>query len=88
MKVFLYTLSTCPWCYKAKQFFKAKQIPFDYVDYDLQTEDKQEKILEDISRISPNARSFPVVKIGDQAVIGYNPEKYTELLGLTKGVTA
>jgi glutaredoxin-like protein NrdH len=84
-KVFMYTLSTCPWCRKAKQFFKVKQIPFDYVDYDLQPEDKQDKIMAEISKISPDARAFPVVMIGDQAIIGYNPEKYSELLGLKVG---
>lgn len=36
MKVFMYALSTCPWCRKAKQFFKTNNVPFDYVDYDLQ----------------------------------------------------
>ncbi len=88
MKVFMYTLSTCPWCRKARQFFKTNNIPFDYVDYDLQNEDEQEKILEEISKISPNARSFPLVLIGDQAIVGYNPERYSEILGLKKGVVA
>lgn len=88
MKVFMYTLSTCPWCRKARQFFKSNNIPFDYVDYDLQQEEKQEKILEEISKISPNARSFPLVIIGEQAIVGYNPEKYSEALGLKKGVVA
>ncbi len=87
MKVFMYTLSTCPWCRKAKQFFKVNHIPFDYVDYDLQPEDEQEKIMEKILKIS-NARSFPVVVIGEQAIVGYNPEKYSEVLGLKKGVVA
>jgi glutaredoxin len=86
MKVFMYTLSTCPWCRKARQFFKSNNIPFDYVDYDLRPEDEQEKIMEEISRISPNARSFPLVIIGEQAIVGYNPEKYSEALGLKKGV--
>ena len=27
-KVSLYTLSTCPWCRKAKQFFAERNIPF------------------------------------------------------------
>ncbi len=88
MKVFMYTLSTCPWCRKARQFFKTNNIPFDYVDYDLQPEDEQDKIMEEISKISPDARSFPLVLIGDQAIVGYNPEKYSEVLGLKKGVVA
>jgi glutaredoxin len=87
MKVFMYTLSTCPWCRKAKQFFKENNIPFDYVDYDLQPEDEQEKIMEKMLKIS-GARSFPVVTIEEQVIIGYNPDKYSDLLGLKKGETA
>ena len=33
--VSMYTLSTCPWCHKTKQFFTRKNIPFTYIDYDL-----------------------------------------------------
>jgi glutaredoxin len=87
MKVFMYALSTCPWCRKAKQFFKDKGIPFDYVDYDLQPEDKQEKIMEKMLAIS-GATSFPVVMIGERVIVGYNPEKYSEILGLKKGKVA
>ncbi len=87
MKVFMYTLSTCPWCKKTKQFFKENNIPFDYVDYDLQPEDEQTKIMDKMLKIS-GARSFPVVTIGEQVIIGYNPEKYSDILGLKKGKTA
>ncbi len=84
MKVFMYALSTCPWCRKAKQFFKTNNVPFDYVDYDLQPEDEQERIMEKMLKISGTG-SFPVVMIGDRVIVGYNPEKYSEVLGL-KGV--
>ena len=33
--VFMYTLSTCPWCRKTKKYFTDHNIPFKYVDYDL-----------------------------------------------------
>lgn len=82
-KVFMYTLSTCPWCRKTKQFFKENNIPFDYVDYDLQGEEEQQKIIDEMTKAGGMA--FPFVKIGDQIVVGYNPEKYAELLGLNKG---
>jgi glutaredoxin len=87
MKVFMYTLSTCPWCRKAKNFFKSNNIPFDYIDYDLRPEDEQEKIMEKMLEIS-GAGSFPVVMIGERVIVGYNPEKYSEVLGLKKGAVA
>jgi glutaredoxin len=84
MKVFMYALSTCPWCRKAKQFFKENNIPFDFVDYDLQPEAEQEKIMEKMVKLA-GATSFPVVLIENQVVVGYNPEKYAEILGIKKG---
>lgn len=83
MKVFMYTLSTCPWCRKTKQFFREKNIPFEYVDYDLADEKEQDRILDELSRLNVT-HAFPVVMIDGNIVVGYNPEKYTELLGKGK----
>jgi glutaredoxin len=79
MKVFMYTLSTCPWCRKTKQFFKDRNVKFDFVDYDLAGEDEQEKILDEMSKRSSNT-AFPFVMIGEEIVVGYNPERFSELL--------
>ncbi len=83
MKVFMYTLSTCPWCRKTKQFFKDRNIQFEYVDYDLAGEEEQEKIMEDMERLSSNT-AFPFVMIDEEIIVGYNPEKYEELLNRGK----
>ncbi len=83
MKVFMYTLSTCPWCRKTKQFFKERNIQFEYVDYDLAGEEEQEKIMEDMDRRSSNT-AFPFVMIDEEIIVGYNPEKYSELLNRGK----
>ena len=78
-KVILYTLSTCPWCRKTKKFFKDKNIPFEYIDYDLADEATQERIGAEMLKYTDHI-AFPFVKIGDKVVIGYNPEKFEELL--------
>ncbi len=80
VKVSMYTLSTCPWCRRTKKFFTDRNIPFEYTDYDLADKKEQEKILKEMSKYSGSA--FPFVKIDGKSVIGYNPEKYSELLGL------
>lgn len=81
-KVFMYTLSTCPWCKKTKKFFKKKGIPFDYVDIDkLKDEDKKEKIIAEMKR-EGGSTATPYVKIGDKIIIGYKPKKYAEILGI------
>ena len=81
--VSMYTLSTCPWCRKTKQYFKDHNIPFDYVDYDLQSVQEQEKIEQEMKKRG-GALSFPWVLIGDDLVVGWNPAKYDELLSLSK----
>lgn len=80
----MYTLSTCPWCRKTKQFFKDRNIPFEYVDYDLAEEKEQERILEEMSGYGGNT-AFPFVMIDDKVIIGYDPEKYSKLIEEKKG---
>ena len=81
--VFMYTLSTCPWCRKTKTYFTERNIPFKYVDYDLQSPEEQEKIEREMKE-RDGPLSFPWVLIGDELVVGWNPGKYDELLGVSK----
>lgn len=77
-KVILYTLSTCPWCRKAKQFFAERNIPFTYIDYDLADQATQGKILQELD--AAEATGFPFVRIGDTVIAGYQPELYSKAL--------
>jgi glutaredoxin len=77
----MYTLSTCPWCAKAKKFFKNKGITFEYIDYDLLDEDDQAKIRKEIDGYGVE-RTFPVAIIGDEVITGYDPEQWAKILGL------
>lgn len=79
----MYTLSTCPWCRKTKQFFTERNIPFEYTDYDLAEAEEQQKIRNEMEKYGSVA--FPFVKINGDVVIGWNPEKYAELLGREGG---
>ncbi len=76
----LYTLSTCPWCRKAKAFLDGKGVDYSYIDYDLADEHTQTRIQEEM--LARAASAFPFAKIGDDFIVGYNPEAYTRLLGL------
>ena len=76
----MYTLSTCPWCKKTKKFFKDHEIPFEYTDYDLTDDETREKILKEMRQHGANG--FPYVKIGDSIIVGYNPEEYSQLMGI------
>jgi len=78
-KVFMYTLSTCPWCRKAKQFFKKKGTSFEFIDYDLADDSEKTRIRDEMLKHSDSA-GFPYVKINGDVVVGYDPKKYKELL--------
>ncbi|MGE5447050.1 MAG: glutaredoxin family protein [Bacteroidales bacterium] len=79
-KVQLYTLSTCPWCKKAKKAFTDWGVPFDYIDYDLADMQTQDLIVEEMDKYG--ASGFPFAKIGNDVVMGYNPDRYAALLGI------
>ena len=78
-KVSMYTLSTCPWCRKTKKFFGDRKVAFDFVDYDLASEDEQNRIAGEMMKYTGHI-SFPFVRIDDTVIIGYNPERYEQLL--------
>ncbi|MGD0489736.1 MAG: glutaredoxin family protein [Syntrophorhabdales bacterium] len=79
MKKFsMYSLSTCPWCKQAKQFFEEQDIPYSYIDYDLASVEEQQRISQEMS--SFRIKGFPVIKVGEEAVVGYSLEKYSEMI--------
>ena len=80
-KVFIYALSTCPWCKKTKKFFQERNIPFDYIDCDLLEEEEQEKTFHKMLEIC-GSTATPVVLIGDEVIVGYHPDRFLEALGL------
>lgn len=82
VRVRLYTLSTCPWCKKVKRFLNEHNVVYSYVDYDLASIEEQERIAAEILASTGDGVSFPYAVIGDTVVLGYNPERYSELLGI------
>jgi len=79
-KVSMYTLSTCPWCQKTRKYFTEHHIAFDYTDYDLADDATQDRIMRELD--AEGASGFPFVRIGDQTVEGYRPDRFAELLGI------
>ena len=79
VKVFMYTLSTCPWCKKTKKWFEDRNIPFDYVDYDNLDSEEKKPVREKIQRDNLNL-SFPIIYIDDTIIQGYNPDKFEKAM--------
>jgi glutaredoxin len=78
--VMMYTLSTCPWCRKAKQWFTERSIPFAFTDYDLADAATKRQITEEMD--AAGVTGFPYVSIGDTVIGGYKPAEYARVLGL------
>jgi glutaredoxin len=79
-EIFLYALSTCPWCRKAKQWFTDNEVPFDYVDVDQLPPGEQEKAGEKAFELS-GGRRYPVIVIDGEVIVGYKPDRFAELTG-------
>ena len=78
--VTMYTLSSCPSCDKAKKFFSERDIPFQFINYDLADEATQDRILREIE--AEELQAFPFIRIGEETVQGYDPKRYAKLLGI------
>mgnify|MGYP000853784339 CR=1 FL=1 len=78
-EVTVYTTSTCPWCLKLKDFLKDEGIPFDEVNVGLDSAGAKRMV--EIT----GQRSVPVTTIGDQIIIGYDPEGIREILNSSEG---
>jgi len=55
-------------------------VAYDFVDYDLADEATQRRIMAELD--ANQATGFPFVRIGDEVVVGYNPARYQQLIGL------
>lgn len=80
--VFVYALSTCGWCRKAKAFLNEQGVEYSYVDVDLESGEERNKALELVRKWNPNT-SFPTIVVNDSScIVGFDPEKIKETLKL------
>ena len=81
-RVLFYGLSTCVWCKRTREFLEESDVGFDYVYVDMLEGDERARTIEEIKRVNPKT-NFPTVVIdGDTAVVGYDPDRLKEELGL------
>ena len=81
-KVFMYAISTCAWCKRAKRFLKDHDVEYEYVDIDLSSQEDREKIRSEILR-RHGRLSYPTIIVDDKILItGYKEAKIREALDL------
>ncbi len=73
--IMVYTLSTCVWCKKVKQFLDDLGVGYRYVDVDGLAGQDREEALEEMKRWNPGC-SFPSVVINQATcIVGFDAEK-------------
>ena len=68
-KVVMYATEWCPYCEKARQFFKRKHIPF--TEYDVE---KQTSRMQEFEKLGGNG--YPLILIGKQKLYGFNESDF------------
>jgi len=76
MKVEIYSTPTCPYCHKAKEYFKANKI--EYTDYNVAEDQAKAKEMMDKS----GQMGVPVIVVDDKVIVGFDKPKLEAALGL------
>ena len=72
----IYSTPTCHFCHMAKDWLTEKNIP--YADYNVGTDTVKRKEMVEIT----GQLGVPVIKIGDEVMIGFNPDQMAKILGV------
>ena len=76
-KVEIYSTPTCHFCTLTKDWFKEKNV--EYIEHNVATDmDKRTEMMEITGQLG-----VPVIKIGQEIIVGFNPSKMSEILKLT-----
>lgn len=74
--VTIYTTPTCHFCQMSKEFFKENNIA--YTEHNVATDmEKRQEMIDKSGQMG-----VPVVFIGEDMVVGFDKNKFVELLGL------
>lgn len=72
----IYSTPTCHFCHMAKDWFNEKKVSF--TDFNVaENMDKRKEMVELTGQMG-----VPVIKVGNDVVIGFNEDKLAELLGI------
>ena len=75
-KIEIYSTPTCHFCHMAKDWLTEKKVAFN--DYNVGEDMVKRKEMVDMT----GQLGVPVIKIGDEVMIGFNPEQMAKILGI------
>ena len=73
-KVKVYSTSTCPWCHKAKDFLKEKNVKFEDIDVGADQKAANEMVEKS------GQMGVPVIDIDGKIIVGFDKEEMEKLL--------
>jgi glutaredoxin-like protein NrdH len=80
-EIVFYGLSTCMWCKKTKKYLEELGLEFNIIWVNEQKGDDSERVRGEVKALNPDI-SYPTVKIGENVVVGYKPDKLKEAVDL------
>lgn len=80
-KPMVYALSTCPYCKRTRRFLDDHKIAYDCIEVDLLDDKRQDEVMEEVEKLT-GRRSFPVVVIGKEIIVGHDEDKLRKALKL------
>jgi len=79
--VHLYALSTCPYCRMTKKYLDEHEVAYSLTEVDLLEGAEKDAAVEEVVRLS-GGKSFPVLDVDGQVVVGFNKGRMNQVLGL------
>ena len=74
MKVKVYSTKTCPWCVKAKDFLKSRNVKFDDIDVGADQKAANEMVEKS------GQMGVPVLDINGKIIVGFDKEEIENAL--------
>lgn len=75
-KVKVYSIPTCPYCIRAKQFLKDNNVEFENIDVSSDQAAAEQMIQKS------GQMGVPVLEIEDEIIVGFDKEKIKQSLGI------
>ena len=79
--VHIFTISTCIHCRALKKLLDEQEIAYEFTDVDLMPKVEREAFLDAIKQYNEK-KTFPVVIIGNKAIVGFQEQIIRKELGI------
>jgi len=79
MSVKVWALSTCPYCRMTRKWLDEQGVDYDVVEVDKLDGKERDDTIAEVKGLT-GGTSFPVVKVDDEVIVGFNKVRLQEIL--------